>query len=114
MNPATLQLLAKFRKLSGRQGKPFDVMRFAADAAYARECLALALDTEDEELLLVGLQLQQAMGLNTPSAAQPRPQAPARLPHPPQRRQPPRATTTSAGCAEPQRHRRAVEAGLAV
>ena len=71
MNPATLQLVATFRKLSGRQGKPFDVMRFVADAAYARECLAVALDTEDEALLLVGLQLQQAMGLNTPSAAPP-------------------------------------------
>ena len=69
MNPATLQLVATFRKLSGRQGKPFDVMRFVADAAYARECLAVALDTEDEALLLVGLQLQQAMGLNTPTAA---------------------------------------------
>ena len=81
MNPATLQLVATFRKLSGRQGKPFDVMRFVADAAYARECLAVALDTEDEALLLVGLQLQQAMGLNTPAAA---PQASnASLPPPP-------------------------------
>ncbi|OOG82534.1 hypothetical protein B0E41_14855, partial [Hydrogenophaga sp. A37] len=66
-----MQLLAKFRKLSGRQGKPFDVMRFVEDAAYARECLALALDTEEEELLLVGLQLQKAMGLNTPATAPP-------------------------------------------
>ncbi|MCB4366278.1 hypothetical protein KIH07_21290 [Hydrogenophaga taeniospiralis] len=73
MNPATLQLLAKFRKLSGRQGKPFDVMQFVTDAAYARQCLALTLDTEDEELLLVGLQLQQAMGLNTPTATPPAP-----------------------------------------
>lgn len=82
MTPATLQLIATFRKLSGRQGKPFDVMRFVADAAYARECLALALDTEDEALLLVGLQLQQAMGLNAPTAT-PAPAAPASAPPPP-------------------------------
>ncbi|MBT9551605.1 MAG: hypothetical protein IV088_12190 [Hydrogenophaga sp.] len=71
MNPATLQLIARFRKLAGRQGKPFDVMRFVADAAYARGCLALALDTDDEELLLAGLQLQESMGLNAPAAAPP-------------------------------------------
>ncbi|MGS5086159.1 hypothetical protein ACVC7V_06585 [Hydrogenophaga sp. A37] len=85
MNPATLQLLAKFRKLSGRQGKPFDVMRFVEDAAYARECLALALDTEEEELLLVGLQLQKAMGLNTPATAPP----PAATASPPPPAEPP-------------------------
>lgn len=82
MNPATLQLLAKFRKLSGRQGRPFDVMRFVEDAAYARECLALTLNTEDEELLLVGLQLQQAMGLSRPTATAP-PTATASPPPPP-------------------------------
>lgn len=88
MNPATLQLLAKFRKLSGRQGRPFDVMRFVEEAAYARECLALALNTEDEELLLVGLQLQQAMGLSKPTAPPP-PTANASRPPPPPAAEPP-------------------------
>ena len=68
MEQRTLQLIAKLRRLAGQHGKPFDVLRFSQDRDYAADTLSGLVDTEDEELIMVGLSLQQAM-LTTPAPA---------------------------------------------
>lgn len=71
MEQKTLQLIAKLRRLAGRQGKPFDVLKFSEDSGYAQSTLSQLMDTEDEEILVTGLSLQQAMtSLPTAPSAQ--------------------------------------------
>jgi hypothetical protein len=86
MEQKTLQLIAKLRRLAGKHGKPFDVLRFSQDSEYAKTTLSDLVDTEDEELILVGLSLQQAMSSSTSSKVEEvrvaAPPAPAAAPAP--------------------------------
>ncbi|GAA6141996.1 hypothetical protein [Hydrogenophaga sp. 5NK40-0174] len=61
MEQKTLQLIAKLRRLAGRQGKPFDVLKFSEDSEYAQSTLTGLMDTDDEDVLVTGLSLQQAL-----------------------------------------------------
>lgn len=61
MDQATLQKIARLRTLSARQGKSFDVVQFATDHEFAKKTLIQVMDTSDEELLLVGLEVMNAL-----------------------------------------------------
>lgn len=75
MDQGTLLKIAKLRTMASRQGKGFDVVRFASDRAFARETLAAIMDTEDEPLLMAGLELMEALKMtasdNEPAAVPP-------------------------------------------
>jgi hypothetical protein len=63
MEQATLLQIARLRTLAARKGKPFDVARFATDRAFAHATLHALLTTEDEELLVAGLSMLDALGM---------------------------------------------------
>lgn len=63
MDQSTLIKIARLRTLAARQGKAFDVVRFAGERAFAKQVLANVMDTDDENVLVLGLQLMQALGL---------------------------------------------------
>lgn len=76
MEQATLIKIARLRTLSARHGKPFDVVRFATDANFARDTLQQVLDTDQEDLLVLGLDVMNALGMvKVDAAVQPRPVA---------------------------------------
>ena len=77
MEQATLIKIARLRTLSARHGKPFDVVRFATDAGFARDTLQQVLDTDQEDLLVLGLDVMNALGMvKVDATVQPRPAAP--------------------------------------
>jgi hypothetical protein len=63
MKQAVLQKIARLRSLVAKQGRAFDVVRFACENSYARETLVSLLSTDDEQILLLGLDLLQELGL---------------------------------------------------
>jgi len=63
MQNRTLVKIAQFRTLAARKGKTFDVVRFASDRDFALSTLTQMLNDCDEELLLAGMALMDAMGL---------------------------------------------------
>jgi hypothetical protein len=78
MEQATLIKIARLRTLSARHGKPFDVVRFATDAVFARDTLQQVLDTDQEDLLVLGLDVMNALGMvKVDATVQPRPAATA-------------------------------------
>ena len=91
MEQSTLIKIAKLRTLAARQGKAFDVVRFVGDKAFAQATLIAVLDTEDEALMLLGLELMDALkmvqlsnGAAPPAAAKPSVAAvPSSAPAPP-------------------------------
>ena len=65
MEQPTLVKIAKLRTLAARQGKAFDMVRFVGDRAYAQATLKSVLDSEDEALMLLGLELMDALKMVT-------------------------------------------------
>ena len=65
MEQSTLIKIAKLRTLAARQGKAFDVVRFVGDRAFAQATLASLLDTEDEAMMVLGLELMDALKMVT-------------------------------------------------
>lgn len=65
MEPSTLIKIAKLRTQAARHGKAFDVVRFVGDRAFAQATLKSVLDTEDEALMLLGLELMDALKMVT-------------------------------------------------
>lgn len=63
MQNRTLVKIAQFRTLAARKGKTFDVVRFASDRDFALSTLTQMLNDCDEELLLAGIEVMDAMGL---------------------------------------------------
>lgn len=63
--PSTLIKIAKLRTQAARHGKAFDVVRFVGDRAFAQATLKSVLDTEDEALMLLGLELMDALKMVT-------------------------------------------------
>ncbi len=61
MDLVTMQNLAKLRRLAAGEGKPFDLVRFTTDLAYTEATLTHILDSDNLELLTVGLQVMQAV-----------------------------------------------------
>jgi hypothetical protein len=82
MDQSTLIKIARLRTLAARQGKAFDVVRFVGDSQFANQVLTQVMDTDDEDLIVLGLQLMQALGLGT---AAPAPAPAAVVPPPPAR-----------------------------
>lgn len=78
MEQSTLIKIARLRTLAARQGKAFDVVRFAGDRQFAQATLQSVLDTDDEELVVLGLELMDALKMVTLN------QAPAAMPVAPQ------------------------------
>lgn len=78
MEQSTLIKIARLRTLAARQGKAFDVVRFAGDRQFAQATLQSVLDTDDEELVVLGLELMDALKMVTLN------QAPAAVPVAPQ------------------------------
>ncbi|WP_119156904.1 hypothetical protein [Caldimonas tepidiphila] len=72
MDQASLQKIARLRTLAARQGKNFDVVRFATDREFALQTLTAVMDTTDEELLMAGLELMNSLRM----IPEPQPAAP--------------------------------------
>jgi hypothetical protein len=89
MEQNTLLKIARLRTLAARKGHPFDVARFAQDRAFAESTLQQLMNADDEELVLLGLEVMQALGMvRVDHAAPVPPPAPARkkaAPEPDQR-----------------------------
>lgn len=77
MEQSTLLKIARLRTLSARNGKAFDVVRFATDRQFARDTLTHVLDTDDEQVLMLGLELMDALKMVTLDAPPAPPPAPA-------------------------------------
>lgn len=78
MEQSTLLKIARLRTLSARNGKAFDVVRFATDRQFARDTLTTVLDTDDEQVLMLGLELMDALkmvALDAPPVPAPAPVA---------------------------------------
>jgi hypothetical protein len=82
LDQTTLIKIARLRTLSARQGKPFDVVRFVADSSFAQQVLAEVMDTTDEDVLLLGLDLMQSLGLVKVGTPPPPPPSAAAAPAP--------------------------------
>ena len=87
MEQSTLIKIARLRTLAARHGKAFDVVRFAGDRQFAQSTLQSVLDTDDENLMVLGLELMDALKMVTldakpAPAPAPRPQPPAAAPAP--------------------------------
>lgn len=79
MEQSTLLKIARLRTLAARKGRAFDVARFAQDRGFAQATLQALMDTDDEGLLLLGLEVMQALGMvgaDQAAAAAPAPPAP--------------------------------------
>jgi hypothetical protein len=63
MEQATLLKMARLRTLAARQGKPFDVIRFASEREFAKATLKFLLEHGDEELRTAGRAVMQALDL---------------------------------------------------
>jgi hypothetical protein len=95
MEQSTLLKIARLRTLAARKGRAFDVARFAQDRAFAEATLHALMDTDDEALLLLGLELMQALGMvQADQAAPAAPPAPAAAPAPPPAAKPKTAVDT--------------------
>jgi hypothetical protein len=86
MEQTTLIKIARLRTQAARAGRAFDVVRFAQDRSFAQATLQGLLDTDDEALIVLGLEVMHSLGmvrLDAPAAA-PRqaaaPPAPAKEP----------------------------------
>ncbi len=85
MEQSTLIKIARLRTLAARKGRAFDVARFAQDRGFAQATLQALMDTDDEDLLLLGLELMQALGMvgaDQTAATAPAPPAPPPKPKP--------------------------------
>ncbi|MFO1327691.1 MAG: hypothetical protein U1F56_10070 [Rubrivivax sp.] len=78
MEQSTLIKIARLRTMAARHGKAFDVVRFAGDRQFAQATLQSVLDTDDENLMVLGLELMDALKMVTLSQSPPAPAAPAR------------------------------------
>ncbi|MFG6441792.1 hypothetical protein [Roseateles sp. LKC17W] len=83
MEQATLLQIARLRTLAARKGKPFDVARFATDRAFAQATLNALLDSEDEELLVAGLSMLDALGMTAGLTSSEHTPPPTSAPPPP-------------------------------
>jgi hypothetical protein len=82
MDQSTLLKIARLRTLAARHGKAFDVVRFATDRSFAQQTLQQVLDTDNEELLLAGLALMDALQMVSVGQSPPAAPAPAVAPEP--------------------------------
>jgi DNA-binding phage protein len=78
MDQNTLMKIARLRTLAARNGKAFDVVKFAEDRQFARQTLTALMDTGDADLLMAGLELMNALGMM--SAMEGKPASPAAEP----------------------------------
>jgi hypothetical protein len=79
MEQQTLLKIARLRTHAARSGRAFDVVRFAQDRAFAKSTLQQLMDSDDEALIVLGLEVMQALGMvKLDAAAEPAaPAAPA-------------------------------------
>lgn len=69
MDNEQIKLIARLRVLLMKEtGEKMDLVKFANDAGYARQVLASATATENEELLVTALRLMQLRGWVTGAA----------------------------------------------
>ena len=80
MEQSTLIKIARLRTLAARHGKAFDVVRFAGDRQFAQSTLQTVLDTDDENLMVLGLELMDALKMVTVDARPAAAAAPAARP----------------------------------
>lgn len=69
MEHSTLLKIARLRRMAARQGKAFDVARFATDPQFARDTLTRVLDTDDAQILMLGLALMDALKMVVPDGS---------------------------------------------
>lgn len=82
MEQSTLLKIARLRTLAARKGRAFDVARFATDRAFAEATLHTLMDTDDEDLLVLGLEVMQSLGFVKADQAPPPAAAPVPAPAP--------------------------------
>ncbi|MFZ5756657.1 MAG: hypothetical protein ACOY3X_07115 [Pseudomonadota bacterium] len=63
MDQQTLQKLSRLRILAGKEGKEMDLVRFVSDRDYAREALTRILSSDKEDVVLLGMEVMDIMGL---------------------------------------------------
>ncbi len=64
MDTLTMQKMARFKIMARRLGGfNVDIFRMAQEAGYAREMLQRAQDVENENLVLLAMELYEALGL---------------------------------------------------
>ncbi len=63
MEPQTLLKIARLRTLAARSGKAFDVVRFATDRGFALATLRQLTESDDEGLVVLSLEVMQALGM---------------------------------------------------
>jgi len=61
MDNKKLLRLARLRSVAAKANLPFDLMRFTEDRGYAVECLRKLMDSSNDELLLLCLEVQRDM-----------------------------------------------------
>lgn len=79
MEQNTLLKIARLRTLAARKGRAFDVARFAQDRGFAESTLQQLMNADDEDLMVLGLEVMQALGMIRVDQAAP-PPAPAAAP----------------------------------
>ena len=76
MDQQALLKIARLRTLAARSGQAFDVVRFATDRAFAQATLHKLTETDDEALIVLSLEVMQALGMiQVDRAAPPAPAA---------------------------------------
>lgn len=63
MDQQTLQKLSRLRILAGKEGKAMDLVKFVSDRQYATEALTLILTSEKEDVVLLGMEVMDLLGL---------------------------------------------------
>lgn len=63
MDQQTLQKLSRLRILASKEGKAMDLVKFVSDRAYAMEALTLVLTSEKEDVVLLGMEVMDLLGL---------------------------------------------------
>ncbi|HVL02284.1 MAG TPA: hypothetical protein VM553_20840 [Dongiaceae bacterium] len=77
MDGEVLKKLAKLKLLVKRtSGQSIEVSAIIADKQYAASVLSAAEESDQEELVLLALELKDALGLLAPAAPAPEPKAP--------------------------------------
>lgn len=79
MDQQTLLKIARLRTHAARSKRAFDVSRFAQDRAFAKSTLQQLMDSDDEALIALALDVMQSLGMMKLDAPAP---APAPVPAP--------------------------------
>lgn len=86
MDGELLKKLAKFKLLVKRtNGQSVEIAKIMSDKDYAAAALADAEESDSEDLILLALEIKDALGLLAPQPTKPAPEPAAVVPEPPKK-----------------------------